>query len=142
MKKLKITKAYQTILHEEVSIRDLAFSLGYNDYETFSRAFKKQYYLAPHDLKSVGNEIRSQMQSEEHVEIMFISVDEDTSDEEIKSKFQQMVKERGFSIDEIPDATAFRVERLSDQQAKAVSIRKKLKITSDDRLWKILVDEN
>ena len=50
----KISKAYQLILAENSTAHDLAFKLGYSDYETFSRAFKKYYFLAPDDLKSIA----------------------------------------------------------------------------------------
>lgn len=142
IEELKINKAYQLILHEGATVQDLALKLGYNDYETFSRAFKKYFYLAPDDLKSVAQEVRSQFKSGEKLEIMFMTAEEDSTEEEIKEKFVNMVQEKGLSMDQVPQSIAFRVQRIEDQPGKAVSVKKKLEIVPDKKLWNKLVKQN
>ena len=39
------------LLKEGVQVQDAAFQLGYANYETFSRTFKKHCTIAPHDLQ-------------------------------------------------------------------------------------------
>ena len=46
---LKIKESLNLLQHSE-RISDVAFDLGYNNYETFSRAFKKICNIAPSDL--------------------------------------------------------------------------------------------
>ena len=143
IEQLKITKAYQTILHEEISVLDLAILLGYNDYETFSRAFKKYYHLAPDDLKSVVIEIRSHFSSRfegvEEPEILFIPAEEETTEEELMGKIKEFLGEKGLTLDQLPWSVAYRVKRTTNQPGKAVSINRKLEIEPDEKLWMTLL---
>ncbi|TPN86904.1 helix-turn-helix domain-containing protein [Aquimarina algicola] len=49
---LRIKKGIE-LLQSDIQIRQVAYQLGYENYETFSRAFKKIVTLAPSDLQSV-----------------------------------------------------------------------------------------
>ena len=137
---LRISKAYQLILTENSTTLDLAVKLGYNDYETFSRAFKKYYFLAPDDLKLIAQEIRSHFKHEDSPEIMFIPVEEESTAEEIKLRFQQILDQRGLSIDELPESTAYKIDRKQKSQGR--SLKNKFKITRDQKMWSALVNKS
>ena len=49
---LRIKKGIE-LLQTDVQIRDVAYDLGYENYETFSRAFKKIVEIAPSDLQNI-----------------------------------------------------------------------------------------
>ncbi|OUJ68625.1 helix-turn-helix transcriptional regulator [Hymenobacter crusticola] len=51
----RLQRAYQMLLQEDQAILELALTLGYVNCETFSRAFKKRFKIAPHDLRAVIN---------------------------------------------------------------------------------------
>ena len=139
LEELKINTAYQKILKEQRSVQDIALQLGYNDYETFSRAFKRYFNLSPDDMKSVAEKIRSDLQSDGPHEVVFIPAEEDTSDDEIREKFLELLKERGITLDELPASVAYKVQRIPEVAAKAVAVHKKLEIIPDQRLWNTLI---
>jgi len=52
--KKKIERAKRMLLAGEASLKTIAFQLNYNDYSSFSRAFKKESGLTPHEYVSVN----------------------------------------------------------------------------------------
>ena len=50
--KKKIQRAKEMLLEGEASLKTIAFQLNYNDYSSFSRAFKKESGLTPHEYVS------------------------------------------------------------------------------------------
>ena len=142
LEKLKINMAYQRILGQNATIQDLALELGYNDYETLTRAFKKYFYLAPDDLKSIALEIRSHFEQEQPLELVFITAEEDTTEQEITAKLNKMLKKKGLSIHDLPASWGYRVHRVGDSQEKGVSMKKKFEIVKDQKIWSSLINQN
>ena len=140
IEELKINTAYQKMLKENTGVQDIAWQLGYNDYETFTRAFKRYFNLSPDDMKSVAEKIKSELQSYGPTEVVFIPAEEDSSDEEIREKFLELLSQRGVSIDELPSSVAYKVTRMPEAKGKAVAVNKKLQIIPDQRLWNMLVE--
>ena len=139
LEELRINTAYQKILKEQSTVQQVSLQLGYNDYETFSRAFKRYFNLSPDDMRAVALKIRSEMATDEPPEVVFIPTEEDTSDEEIKEKFLELLKERGITVEELPASVAYKVQRIPEVDGKGVSVNKKLEIIPDRRLWNSLV---
>jgi AraC-like DNA-binding protein len=129
---LRINTAYQKILKEQSSVQEISWQLGCNDYETFSKAFKPYFNLSPDDMKSVAENIKSDLQSDEPHEVVFIPAEEDTSDDENKEKFLGLLKEKGITVEELPAFIAYKVQRIPEVDAKAVAVHKKLEIISLD----------
>ena len=48
----KIERAKAMLSSGEASLKTIAFQLNYNDYSSFSRAFKKESGLTPHEYVS------------------------------------------------------------------------------------------
>ena len=138
VEELKINKAYQKILHENIAVSELSVELGYQDYETFTRAFKKHFFLSPDDLRSVAEEIRSQFDQEQPLEIMFIPAEEDYSEQEIHDKLAQILKEKGLEIDQLP-ARAYKVRRVADASSKKGRIDARFEIARDQKIWETLI---
>lgn len=49
--KERLKRAHLLIQQTPISLKEIAFRSGYNDYTNFSKAFKKQYYYTPSDLQ-------------------------------------------------------------------------------------------
>lgn len=49
----KIKKSLDLLLEPQESIQDIAYQLGFSNYETFSRSFSKRCRVAPGDLKAI-----------------------------------------------------------------------------------------
>ena len=44
---IRMKMAYELVVSGEVGVQELAIKFNYSDYETFTRAFKKHFELAP-----------------------------------------------------------------------------------------------
>jgi AraC-like DNA-binding protein len=53
IEKYKIEKALKLITDTNSTVMEISQQLGYKNYETFTRAFKRQFKIAPDDLKAV-----------------------------------------------------------------------------------------
>ena len=88
IEEIKMNKAHHCLLHENHSVYDLTEILGYNDYETFSRAFKKHFHFSPDDLKSIANKIKEGLTIEKKGDLFIASFKEIESDEDIAKKLE------------------------------------------------------
>lgn len=57
----QLQRAYQALLDGNQPVLELALALGYTNYETFSRAFKKRFRIAPHDLREVVRRVVAEL---------------------------------------------------------------------------------
>jgi len=48
---IRLKKAFDLIQNTTLQIKEIAYSCGFNDYVTFSKAFKKKFGFAPANLK-------------------------------------------------------------------------------------------
>ena len=80
LEELKMEKAHELLLKGDVLVSEIADALNYNDYETFTRAYKKYYGLSPDDLKSIASSVRLQInpQTEAGSEIVIRTVDSES----------------------------------------------------------------
>lgn len=46
-RRLRLENAYKNIIYTQLSITDIAISVGYSNLQTFSKAFKKQFNITP-----------------------------------------------------------------------------------------------
>ena len=61
IEEIKINKAYALIISNTPRIYELTEMFGYSDYETFTRAFKKHFTLAPDDLRAIVLRIKKEL---------------------------------------------------------------------------------
>lgn len=138
VEELKINKAYLRIIYENIPVGQLSVVLGYQDYETFTRAFKKRFFLSPDDLRAVADEIRSQFDQGLPLEIMFIPAEEDYSEQQIHEKLEQILKKKGLQVDQVP-ARAYRVHRIGNTSSKKGGIDARFEIARDQKIWETLI---
>ena len=53
----RLDKALKEVLYADDKVADIAFANGFNDYETFSRNFKKKFKVAPDDLRTIVEKV-------------------------------------------------------------------------------------
>ena len=137
---LKMEKAHQLILKGEMLVSDIADLLNYNDYETFTRAYKKYFGLSPDDLKSIASTIRSESNEQMESEILIRTVESEYELPTVFSEMEELLKTRGISIEEVQNSKVFRIVKkgTSDQQGETV-IKNKFLMDSDQMLWQRLL---
>ncbi len=96
----KLQKAFDVITDHSSphSVMDITFMLGYKNYETFSRAFKRQFKVAPDDLKAIIQQAvtgMSGIDTEGNIvrKIVKIQAREDANMPEI---MEQLAKDKGL----------------------------------------------
>ena len=82
IEEMKMAKAYELIGEGQIMIHELALHLGYKDYETLTRAFKKYYFVSPDDLKSIINTVKKELNQND--EFLVVTVEKDDSEAIIK----------------------------------------------------------
>jgi len=58
VEKRRLTRASYDLLHTDRRIIDIAFDFGFGSHESFSRAFKKMFLLAPSKFRKIKPELR------------------------------------------------------------------------------------
>lgn len=139
IERLRLAKAYSQVTSGEGAVQDLAISLGYNDYETFSRAFKRQYHFAPQDLKLIAQKTKSTISGPSQ---LFVITSEEMDPEEIKKKIRQRLEEEGVDLGDINQGAAVMVQPITVEgldMAQGEVIHNKYHMSSGERFWKQLV---
>ena len=137
--KLKLAKAYQQLTLGEGAVTELALQLGYRDYETFSRAFKKEYYFAPDDVKAMAHKIRHDLK-DPHSKLVIITL-ESADQDELMVKFKQKLEEEQLKIDEAPDAKVYVIKNTDSPEEVPTQqlIKNKFEIKDSPKLWQGLI---
>lgn len=140
IEKLRLAKAYAVITQGEGLVQELALSLGYNDYETFSRAFKRQYHYSPDDLKVIAQKVKAGIQGQSKV----FMVTHDTLEKDgIKEKIIARLKEEGIDLNAIEQKHAVMITPidLSEEGAEGELVKNKYLLSKGERLWEELVTD-
>lgn len=90
---LKIEKAYHDIMTTDVDVKKLAYELGYNDYETFARAFKRLHKMSPTLFKSILDDARKGVASNVPGIRTVTFKMEDTSEDAIAAQVNNQLKD-------------------------------------------------
>ncbi len=83
IEKLRINFAYQKLIKAPQSIQLLSERCGYQDYETFSRTFKRFYSISPHDLAAITNQIKGTLET---VDDIYMTAMEEPDKSALESK--------------------------------------------------------
>lgn len=137
---LKMNKAYQLILDGSWLISALSSKLGYRDYETFSRTFKKYFHFSPDDLKAIVEGVKSQVESNGQTEVMVLTLDDSYSEEEVKQQLLNFLEDKSVSRSDLMEAQAFKIVPKEIASRNDKIIKNKFALNKEDKLWKSLID--
>ncbi|MTI23263.1 AraC family transcriptional regulator [Fulvivirga sp. RKSG066] len=138
IKEIKLNKAYQLLTLNHQSIADISSELGYKDYETFSRAFKKYFHIAPDDLKAIVGEIKKRNETTPE-EAIYVTSTNTADQAEIKKAVAKLLKEKKLDINSIDDLKLYQVKKSSISLKTPGLIKKKFVMREDQRIWKSLI---
>ena len=142
IEEIKMSKAYQLLLDENVKVHELGISLGYNDYETFSRAFKKYFKIAPDDLKGVANKVREECHTEEPEELIIATFEDGVNEEMLTEHLIQIIKDRQFSSEDINKAEIFKIiKKNGSVKGEKNIVKNKFEVIKEKKIWEILVQK-
>ena len=137
---LKMNKAYQTIMEGEAQVGELALKLGYNDYETFSRGFKKHFEIAPDDLRAISAKIKAKTGGYAKVVVKVVddpdSIDPEQIMEELRIEF-------GLTKSQMKQAVPFMIRPKTEETTDPDQlIKNKFELVPQDRIWKSILKKN
>ncbi len=135
---IKMNRAYQLLIDEQVFITELAIDLGYSNYETFSRAFKKYFHLSPDDIKAIANNVNATVLDNEKT--ILLTFDKELSDKELLKKLSQIAQDNNLSKNDIKEAKIFKIERKTNSRTQKKIIKNKFEMTEEKRIWRSLLN--
>ena len=143
--KLKMQKAFEMICHGAFKVASLTNSLGYQDYETFSRSFKKHHAIAPDDLRAIANKIRNTL----HIgpEQLLIKTFATPDDREIPLMLRKITKDldqllrgHGYTKGDLEEATVMSVVPKSmEVEGEAILVKQKYLIYENPEMHQTLL---
>ena len=142
IEEIKMNKAYDQILKGNAKVHELASDMGYNDYETFSRAFKKYFKFSPDDLKGVASKVLEVSLVEKPEELIIASFEEDVTEETLVDHLKQLIKDRQFSQEDIDNAEIFKIIKKGDSVKDSKNlVKNKFEVIREKKIWEILVQK-
>ena len=142
IEEIKMNKAYDQLLKGNAMVHELASNMGYNDYETFSRAFKKYFKFSPDDLKGMASKVREISQAEQPEELIIATFEEDIGEEMLADHLIQIIKDRQFSQEDIDNAEIFKIIKKGDSVSDSKNlIKNKYEVTKEKKIWEMLVQK-
>ncbi len=143
---MKMEKAIVELINTNNSVVDIALKFGYNDYETFSRRFKKYHRVAPDDLRSVLKNISKNV-NQKIVVVSHHSLNE----EEISDKILKKIAQENYNPLNDEEVITFIVQQKnlnndsSDNHLQdanhQVLIKNKFLASDADTIWKKVIDK-
>jgi len=136
---LKMGKAYKSILVGTESINEITLNLGYRDYETFSRAFKRKYIFSPDDLKSLLDKIHNTSEGIQKEDIHIVSLNIE-DEREIIQKIQELVDQKDISPEDLKASKIFKISKKSDTPSNDhILIKNKFELKEETNIKKSLL---
>ena len=144
IEEIKMNKAFQMVISGSEKIHELTLQLGYSDYETFSRSFKKHHAFAPDDLKAIARKIQTELDI--GPESLIIKTFEVEKINEIKGlmnlladELRQLLAEKGLSEEDVRDSKLMSVmPKLADSEESSV-VKNKFVISENPMIWEELL---
>ncbi len=135
IEEMKMAKAYEMISEGKVMVHEMATQIGYKDYETFSRAFKKHFLLSPDDLKAISLRLKDEVGDDQEV---ILTVAE--SEEEALQKIEEIIKERGLTMEEIQDSLKFHVREKTNESGPEQLIKNKYELAMGQKILESILN--
>ena len=140
VEELKMNKAYRRILEGKSMISALSLEMGYRDYETFSRTFKKYFHFSPDDLKAILEGVKSQVEAKGQTEVMVLTLDDSYSEEDVKKQLLRFLEEKSMTKADLMEAQAFKILPKAKTLKNDLIIKNKFALYKEDKLWKTLIE--
>ncbi|SMD36041.1 Helix-turn-helix domain-containing protein [Reichenbachiella faecimaris] len=139
VEEIRVTKAYNLIVTHQAKVYELASQLGYKDYETFSRSFKKHFQLAPDDFKAIYSSVKSTILGQEGEVILTAIKDEEELNDELLERLLKLAEKNQVSLAELESNNVFTIIRSKHKKvANQLIIKNKFLMTSDNKVHKML----
>ena len=126
---IRMKMAYELVVAGEVGVQELAIKFNYSDYETFTRAFKKHFELAPHDMRVLAQKLKSEAPHSEDILIATVS-----SQEEVEPLIKDLIKQKRLQPQDLQEARAFKVEPKTKLSLKESLINNKYELVMDQSI--------
>jgi len=130
VEEIKINRAYEQLVKGKPKVCDLAYELGYNDYETFSRAFKKHHHISPDDLRAIALKVARKANVKDDGKVIVKAVE---SADNILEVLQNL-EITSFSESDLQQAVLYKVSLKSDGAVTEDVIKNKYEIVIDNNL--------
>ncbi|AXT20263.1 helix-turn-helix domain-containing protein [Flavobacteriaceae bacterium AU392] len=139
IEEIKMNKAYQLLTDENRLVTELASNLGYNDYETFSRAFKKYFHLSPDDLKAISNKVNATMEANDKT--ILLTFNEKLSEDELLKKLNEIAQDNNIIEEDLKNAKIFKIAQKTNSNTFKKIIKNKFEMTEAKQIWKSLLNK-
>lgn len=139
---LRMNKAYQLLIQNknEETVAGLASKLGYNDYETLSRAFKKVFNISPDDVKAIVGKVRATLSESQESTIHVAAIDSDDP-AKILSSLKGVMSQQNISSKDLLHSKIFKIVPKSSHREPGTVIKNKYVMAPDKRIWELLISE-
>jgi AraC-like DNA-binding protein len=139
---LRLNKAYQLLIQNEnaETVAGLASRLGYNDYETLSRAFKKVFNISPDDVKSIVGKVRATLSESQDSTIHVAAINSDDP-AKLLSTLKKIMSQQNISSKDLLQSKIFKVVPKSSSTKAGTIIKNKYVMAPDKRIWNLLIAE-
>ena len=147
IEEIKMSKAFQILVSGSKKVHELTSQLGYSDYETFSRSFKKHHSIAPDDLKAISLKIQANMDVGPESLIIKTFEVQDISQvqalmDQLPDKLSQLLAEQGLSEEDIKDSKLMSImPKLTGISTESSLVKNKYVITENPKIWEELLNQ-
>jgi AraC-like DNA-binding protein len=143
----RLEQAFMMIMNGSLGIADIALKIGYQDYETFSRAFKRQHKIAPDDLKAIVQKVVANLNEEKgnvRKVLVFSSQKEVAPDKLISNIITELMR-NNIKQNELLRAKVVLIRKASDKRRKSCTpedmVKNKFIIMEQSKQWSGLVQK-
>lgn len=142
VEEIKMARAYQVLLQDTTGVGDLAGALGYKDYETLTRAFKKHYHFSPDDFRAIVVKLKQTFAQSEEVKVIIRTVDTAAGSQGELEEIKKLMSELQLSEADLQEAGIYRIVRASEKDSiKGPVVRNKFALLEEDCIWQKLMEE-
>lgn len=134
---MKMEKALDILVNTNMSIADLAISLGFNDYETFSRNFKKYHKISPVDLRNILKNFTNKSNQK-----VIVINHESYNEDEITQKLIEKIREANYNPlqdEQVTTLIVFKNKQTADTikptHERKLRTRSKFNVVQSNKIW-------
>lgn len=140
----KMERAFQ-LLNGEENIADISLRLGYKNYETFSRAFKRRFRLAPEVLKTLlAKSITDvDLQGEHVVKIVAVGKEGEVNPDDLLQRMAKQLSMDGVPAESLMGSRVITIQNYKpdgpEQQNPVKAVKSTFAVKDDSQVWADIV---